>query len=198
MFCKCSSHLQKFGNLYHLKLVALETGYNFFQFHSKSCWTPRQRSIAALIHLLPQANKLATGVTDHFPLSYSLWEANPRRSLWLTWENIEALQYLSQKEAEIEKSLTGQNSIRQHLPECQKGAIEGIYRGLQNQDNFPKYSPSVLCLPSASQIYDHWQHPTFLQWLLGITDCCLLYYQSFISWSSELLPSPSHSSKSLE
>lgn len=197
MFCKCSSHLQKFGNLYHLKLVALETGYNFFQFHSKSCWTPRQRSIAALIHLLPQANKLATGVTDHFPFLLTLG-GQPQEELMTDLRKHWSLAIPFTKRSWNRKSLTGQNSIRQHLPECQKGAIEGIYRGLQNQDNFPKYSPSVLCLPSASQIYDHWQHPTFLQWLLGITDCCLLYYQSFISWSSELLPSPSHSSKSLE
>lgn len=54
MFSKCSCHLQKYGNLYHLKLVALETGYNFLQFHSKNCWTPRQKSIAALFTCFPR------------------------------------------------------------------------------------------------------------------------------------------------
>lgn len=87
------------------------------------------------------------------------------------------------------KSLTGQNSIRQHLPECQKGAIEEIYTGLQNQDNFPKDSPSVLCFSSTSQTYDHWQHPTFLQWLLGITYRLLLVIWSVIHFMVFWAPS---------
>lgn len=87
------------------------------------------------------------------------------------------------------KSLTGRNSIRQHLPECQKGAIEEIYTGLQNQDNFPKDSPSVLCFSSTSQTYDHWQHPTFLQWLLGITYRLLLVIWSVIHFMVFWAPS---------
>ena len=53
VFFNCSPHLQEFGNLYHLKLVAVETGYNFFQLHSKSCWTPRETSAAALFTCFP-------------------------------------------------------------------------------------------------------------------------------------------------
>lgn len=100
VFCKCSPHLQKLGSLYHLKLVALETGYNFFQLHSKSCWTPRQTSKAALFTSFPRL--MNSPQESQIIFLFLTHSARPTPGGAFDWpENADALKYLSQKEAGI-------------------------------------------------------------------------------------------------